>query len=164
VKIELWLVKKLAARWGGLVGETVSGELGPKFLHALEESHSIGPIFSFTTVGTTAVQSRPTAAESSRPKKNWDILATEALEKEKDKTQSEDPNAGGDAAVNSLFQQIYADADEDTKRAMLKSYTESGGTSLSTDWQEVGKLIFLSNNCLRAHVSSCGFSRCRKGR
>ncbi|KAF9517541.1 hypothetical protein BS47DRAFT_1371381 [Hydnum rufescens UP504] len=115
VKIELWLVKKVAARWGGLVGEAA------------------------VSVGTAAVQSRPTAAESSRPKKNWDILATEALEKEKDKTQSEDPNAGGDTAVNSLFQQIYADADEDTKRAMLKSYTESGGTSLSTDWKEVSK-------------------------
>ena len=65
-------------------------------------------------------------------------MATSALEKDgKDKTTDEDPNAGGDAAVNGFFQQLYANADEDTKRAMLKSYTESGGTSLSTDWKEV---------------------------
>lgn len=74
-----------------------------------------------------------------KQKKNWDILASEALEKEgKEKALADDPNVGGDAAVNSFFQQIYGSADEDTRRAMLKSYTESGGTSLSTDWKEVG--------------------------
>jgi suppressor of G2 allele of SKP1 len=29
--------------------------------------------------------------------------------------------------------------DEDTKRAMMKSFQESGGTQLSTNWKEVGK-------------------------
>ena len=47
--------------------------------------------------------------------------------------------AGGDAAVNDFFQKLYKDADEDTRRAMLKSYQESGGTTLSTNWSEVGK-------------------------
>ena len=37
-----------------------------------------------------------------------------------------------------FFQQLYGDADEDTKRAMLKSYQESAGTSLSTNWKDVG--------------------------
>ena len=45
----------------------------------------------------------------------------------------------GDAALNSLFRDLYARADDDTRRAMVKSYTESGGTALSTDWRTVGK-------------------------
>jgi len=45
----------------------------------------------------------------------------------------------GEAAVNELFKSIYANGPEDTKRAMMKSWTESGGTCLSTNWDEVGK-------------------------
>lgn len=41
--------------------------------------------------------------------------------------------------MNEFFQGIFANADEDTKRAMMKSYQESGGTALSTNWTEVGK-------------------------
>ena len=41
--------------------------------------------------------------------------------------------------MNEFFQKLYADADEDTRRAMMKSYVESGGTTLSTNWDEVRK-------------------------
>ena len=105
---------------------------------------------------TSFVESTPTPAPSSKPKKNWDILATQELEKEKDKPQSEDPNVGGDNAVNGLFQQIYASADDDAKRAMLKSYTESGGTSLSTDWKEVSEYA-LTNVLASLFICSCNF-------
>lgn len=83
----------------------------------------------------------PSSEPTTRPrsKKNWDGITASILTSEKEKTLDEDPNVGGDATLNSFFQKLYSDADEDTKRAMLKSYQESGGTTLSTNWEEVGK-------------------------
>jgi suppressor of G2 allele of SKP1 len=86
---------------------------------------------------------QPTASTSTSSQKpfykNWDGITEKILSQEKPITTSEDPNTGGDATVNSFFQEIYANASDDTKRAMMKSFTESGGTTLSTNWDEVGK-------------------------
>jgi suppressor of G2 allele of SKP1 len=61
-------------------------------------------------------------------KKNWDQLAKDV-----------DEEGADDQGVNALFQQIYKDADDDTKKAMAKSYIESNGTALSTNWDDVKK-------------------------
>lgn len=53
-------------------------------------------------------------------------------ELKKDQT---DPS--GNDAMMYLFKEIYANASEETKRAMQKSYATSGGTVLSTNWDEV---------------------------
>ena len=64
-------------------------------------------------------------------KKNWDKIDQEM----KKDLEAEKPE--GDAALNGLFKQIYERADENTRRAMMKSYQTSGGTVLSTNWGEV---------------------------
>jgi suppressor of G2 allele of SKP1 len=70
---------------------------------------------------------KPSYPSSSKKKYDWD-----SLEK-----SIEDEKPEGDAALNNLFQQIYRDASDETKRAMMKSYIESNGTCLSTNWDEV---------------------------
>ena len=70
---------------------------------------------------------------SSHYTRNWDKLVSDIKQEEKDE------KLDGDAALNQLFQKIYADANEDTKKAMMKSFYESGGTVLSTNWKDVGK-------------------------
>lgn len=84
-----------------------------------------------TSATTTSISAKtPAYPTSSRTgPKNWEAIGSSVEEEHKD----------GDAALTNLFQTLYKDADEDTKKAMIKSYTESGGTSLSTDWKSVGK-------------------------
>lgn len=48
--------------------------------------------------------------------RNWDKFVRDVTEMEK----NEKPE--GDAALNHLFQQIYADGSDDVKRAMVKSF------------------------------------------
>lgn len=55
------------------------------------------------------------------------------------KKQEKDEKLDGDAALNKFFREIYSDADEDMRRAMMKSFVESNGTVLSTNWKDVGK-------------------------
>ncbi|KAF7496294.1 hypothetical protein SSS_06963 [Sarcoptes scabiei] len=60
--------------------------------------------------------------------RSWDQLARD-LEKDDDE-QSD---------VEALFRKIYANGDENLRRAMNKSFVESNGTVLSTNWNDVGK-------------------------
>ncbi|KAJ5620919.1 hypothetical protein N7510_004903 [Penicillium lagena] len=121
-----------------------------------------------TSISTTTLADRPAAAApstSSGPAyptssrhgaKDWDKVASSlTAKKPKDKkkkaadeegngeddvsdAESADSELGGDA-VDGFFKKLYAGADPDTRRAMMKSYVESQGTSLSTNWQEVAK-------------------------
>lgn len=100
---------------------------------------SIIPFTALSAAPTASTSAVPTTTPSRKSHKNWDGITSAILNTDKAVTSDDDPNVGGDATVNEFFQKIYTDADEDTKRAMLKSYVESGGTTLSTNWDEVGK-------------------------
>lgn len=65
---------------------------------------------------------------SNKIKKNWDLIAKD-IEEEK---------LEGDAALNKVFKDIYGRGSEEQRRAMMKSYVESSGTVLSTNWKDVG--------------------------
>ncbi|KAI3392709.1 hypothetical protein diail_5266 [Diaporthe ilicicola] len=58
--------------------------------------------------------------------KDWDSIAKD--EDEEDATD-----------VDHFFKQLYKNSTPEQQRAMMKSYTESNGTALSTDWSSVAK-------------------------
>ncbi|XRM46019.1 Cochaperone protein [Aspergillus tubingensis] len=123
---------------------------------------------TITPTTTTTAQVKPQAQGPSYPTssrhgaKDWDKLASSLTQKSKKdkpknkdatkaegKGEDEDDEAsdaesinsdfGGGDAVDGFFKKLYANADPDTRRAMVKSYVESQGTSLSTNWDEVGQ-------------------------
>ncbi|KAK5382462.1 Cochaperone protein [Exophiala xenobiotica] len=120
------------------------------------------------TTSTTNTPLQPASSTATAPAyptssrtgpKNWDKLANDLHAKSKAKpkikkdtrgsgsesTSQDDGEAEVDSdyesgdAVDGFFKKIYAHADPDTQRAMMKSYVESNGTSLSTNWGEVSK-------------------------
>ena len=69
---------------------------------------------------------------SSKVKKDWS-----QLDKEIDAQEKEDASKDGNEGMWRLFRDIYAKGNEETRRAMIKSFQTSGGTVLSTNWNEV---------------------------
>lgn len=69
-----------------------------------------------------------------KPVDKWSRL--EFLEEMEEELETLD---GGEDELNKMFQDLYKDADDDQRRAMMKSFVESNGTVLSTDWTDVGK-------------------------
>lgn len=97
-----------------------------------------------TTIKNTA-PAYPTSSKSGP--KNWDKLASDLTKRpKKDAKEGEEDGLeesgidedDGDPTTN-FFKTLYKGADDDTRRAMMKSYQESNGTALSTNWAEVGK-------------------------
>ena len=134
-KVEFTLAKQVP-------GEKWKDLEGTEALKSTDKTAIPAPI---TT--TSSAPAYPTSSKSGP--KNWDKVASELTAKPK-KSKTDKPGSdeemddgGGDEsdeggdAVDSFFKKLYKGADEDTRRAMMKSYTESGGTSLSTNWEEV---------------------------
>jgi len=68
----------------------------------------------------------PTSSKSGP--KNWDTVADGELD---------DNDVEGDE-TSAFFKNLYKGATSEQQKAMMKSYQESGGTVLSTDWSNVG--------------------------
>jgi suppressor of G2 allele of SKP1 len=121
------------------------------------ESTEASPSTTSTSTTTTAPAPKPIDRPPAYPTssrtgpKNWDTITTN-LTKKPSTTSSSAPSDGtstivaedddddmeGDA-TNAFFKKLYKNATPDVRRAMMKSYTESNGTSLSTSWDEVKK-------------------------
>ena len=115
-KIEVVLEKKIPRKWASLEGVEPSGK---------DSSVVTDNVHAPTVPSRETAPSYPTSSKSGP--KNWDKLASDM---EVDKEGDE---------MSSFFQTLYSGADADTRRAMIKSYQESNGTVLSTNWAEVGK-------------------------
>ena len=153
-KVEITLRKKTPGqKWNDLKG---SGPLRDK---SNQKSDPFARAAVMSAIKDDQVSPNPTApaypTSSRTGPKNWDKVAADLTAK-KDKgkakgeagAESKDDAEGGDEdadsdyggdAVDGFFKKLYAGADRDTQRAMMKSYQESGGTALSTDWTDVGK-------------------------
>ncbi|CDR37071.1 CYFA0S01e07030g1_1 [Cyberlindnera fabianii] len=113
-KLEMYLVKTTQGKWKTL--ERTADTIAEESINA--------PIKS--TIDSSAEQAALKYPNSSKRGTDWSKLNL-------DSDEEESTPSGADA----FFQNLYKDADEDTKRAMMKSYIESGGTALSTNWDEV---------------------------
>jgi suppressor of G2 allele of SKP1 len=102
----------------------------------LEHSGSPSTITTATTTKSEPTPTKGIAYPTSSRKgvKNWDVLEREAI---KDAETWEKPD--GDAAANALFRDLFKNASPEVRKAMEKSYVESNGTALSTNWEEVSK-------------------------
>ncbi|OBT78687.1 hypothetical protein VF21_02296 [Pseudogymnoascus sp. 05NY08] len=130
-KLEITLHKTSGTKWPALESATRVPAPVTK-----DDTKDPSPPISATT--TEKAPSYPTS--SKHGPKNWDALASSALAAE----STGDNKLGGDDdddadPLHGFFKKLYKDADPDTKRAMMKSYTESNGTALSTNWADVKK-------------------------
>ncbi|KAK6457200.1 uncharacterized protein RJT20DRAFT_127361 [Scheffersomyces xylosifermentans] len=106
-KIEITLIKKVAKKWNSLES---TGEDDDAIVASNTNDNGKNEALSYPSSSKKAV--------------NWaNFKINEDEEEEK-------------TSENEFFAKLYKDVDDDTKRAMMKSYVQSNGTILTTNWDE----------------------------
>ena len=134
-KLELTLKKEGGLKWANLEGDA----------EAPPQTSSTAQAAAPSTSSTAHAAAYPTSSKHGT--KDWDALAKQELRKAReeaaakagpsDKPVAEDDEDDESDPLHGFFKKIYAGADPDTKKAMMKSFVESNGTTLSTDWNKV---------------------------
>ncbi|KAK0526465.1 Cochaperone protein [Tilletia horrida] len=159
-KAELHLVKAQAGlHWprlqneAGLEGDGGSAAAPDAHPSASSSSSNAAASGATTVIPTPAPMSNTSILPADAPvrKKNkWESFKIEDDEEDGEAVKakaegssagagSSDGARGGGGDVNDFFKQLYAGASDDARRAMIKSFQESNGTTLSMNWDEVKK-------------------------
>lgn len=143
MKIELTLVKALPGKWPSYGRE----EMVKPDLSSLPSADA--QVTSETTAFTSAPGSGPapqayavfstSAPIVEKPKGPAYPTSSKSGPKDWEKVGSDDDPEEEPKDVDHFFKQLFANSTPEQQRAMMKSYTESNGTSLSTDWDSVSK-------------------------
>lgn len=130
VKWATWGTEVIGQPAEGAEGQTSTAAESPSPANSgtnprREETSAPSP--SNPPTSSPSTQAGPAYPTSSKAgPKNWDkVVGSEAADDEDDKD------------VNFFFKQLYKNATPEQQRAMMKSFTESNGTALSTDWKDV---------------------------
>lgn len=140
-KVEISLHKSMGGlKWSALEGTHTAASSNSKDATIVQPPQLANPI-------AEKAPAYPTS--SKKGAKNWDTVAKDELQKAKNENNKDseasaaavdddDLDEEGDP-LQGFFKKLYKDANPDTRRAMMKSYVESNGTALSTNWEDVGK-------------------------
>ncbi|KAH6626586.1 SGS domain-containing protein [Chaetomium sp. MPI-SDFR-AT-0129] len=129
-KIELVLQKATpGVKWGSWGKEEIGSAASDAATFTTQTTSTITAQPSTTIKGTSTGPAYPTSSRSGP--KNWDKLASGDGTGEGDDADDEKND------VNGFFKQLYKGATPEQQRAMMKSFVESNGTALSTDWNDV---------------------------
>lgn len=119
-KVEITLKKASpGTKWKTLEGD--------RQVDVPEDSTSTIPRHILSSKPQDSAPAYPTSSRTGA--KNWDKLAADDLD-DKDEIEGDE--------TSHFFKKLYGGATPEQQRAMMKSYQESGGTVLSTDWSNVG--------------------------
>lgn len=128
MKVELTLAKAQPGKWPTFGREELT-KPDTSALPPVDNTAAVAaaapPVLSESTNGQKP--KAPAYPTSSRTgPKDWENIT---------KAEDDDEAEGG---VDDFFKKLYGNSSDDQKRAMMKSFQESNGTTLSTNWDEVG--------------------------